>query len=320
MIPQELLLVKMLKLIVYTLPSVNLPKRVGRPYVYQTVVIVCCLVVMVAKRLTARGLYQFLTCDELQAVAIRQVIPFPEEKIPTRRTFDRRFLKATFAIQLYMVEAVLLLIDKFHLGIARLALDNRMFQAVGAIWHRKHQKTGIIPQKLRNVDKTAAWGKSHYRGWVFGHALDVFVTTGTYVIPVLASARSLIIRGNTAVKTMVYLLPKVKRGVVSADSEYCDRMLDTLLRQTGRRLHAPSKRQPDKTPVSKTYLRRKTSVEPFYERLLQAFVLRGKLDRKGPQAWPYLVTCCFLYQLMVIYQFTNGATNPLQVTHLIRML
>jgi hypothetical protein len=317
-ISQDSKLVKIVKLAVKLLKNLQLPKRVGRPFVYQPVVIVCCLLVMVAKRLSVRGLYTFLT--EPDGYSIRLVIPFPQGNIPNRRTFDRRFKQSLYALQLAMVTVTLFVVKRFHLGIARLSLDNRMFQAVGAIWHRKDQLKGIIPNGLRNIDKTAGWGVSHYRGWVYGHGLDVFVTTGKVVFPVIALARSLVVRGNTAVKQLITLLPTVQKGVIVADSEYCDQKLDHLLQATGRRLYAPSKYYPKQLPKSRTYQRRKTTVEPFYERFLLAFCLRGKLDRKGPHAWPYLVACCLLYQLMVTTNLLNGNAHPLEVTHFIRML
>jgi len=320
-ISQDLLLVKILKIVLSVIPKVEVPKSVGRPFVYQPVVIICCLTVMVAKRLTVRGLYSFLTSrDDLQAEAVRKAIPFPGGIIPNRRTFDRRFKKSILLLQLYMLACISYLTSRFKLGISRLSLDNRMFEACGAIWHSKYQKRGIIPKGLRNVDETAGWGKSHYRGWVFGHGLDIFVTTGKLVVPVIALARSLVERGNSAVKRCVFLIPKVERGVVAADSEYEDSQPGTLILTRGRRLHTPAKRYPENVPKGKTYLKRKTTSEPFFERFLQCFVIRGKLDRKGPNAWPYLVACCFLYQLMVIYNLMEAKPNPLQVTHLIRML
>jgi len=321
LISQDLLLVKILKIVLNILPEIKLPRKTGRPFVYSIKVIACCLLVMAAKKLSVRGLYAFLTSKEdYQAETVRNTIPFPGGNIPNRRTFNRRFKKSMLAIQKYMLSAVLLLVKKLGIGIARLSLDNRMFEAHGAIWHRKDQVKGVIPDKVRNIDPTAGWGVSAYRGWVFGHALDVFVTTGKLVVPVIALGRSLVIRGNTAVKTITGLLPKVKKGVVSADSEYYDQNLNDLLQVNGRTLHSPSKRNPKLTPKSVTYDRRKKTVEPFYERFLLAFNARGKLDRKGPDAWPYLVTCCFLYQLMVIYSVLVGKSNPLEVTHLICLL
>jgi len=321
MIAQELLLVKIIKIVLYVLPEITLPSKVGRPYVYSPQILMCCFLIMVAKKLSIRGLHSFLVnTEDYQSIIIRLTIPFPEEKIPNRRTFDRRLTRWQLSAQLYMLSAVCYLVEKFKLGISRVSLDNRMFSAFGSIWHRKDQIQGIIPDNLRNVDITAGWGVSAYRKWIFGHALDVFVTTGKLVVPVLAFSRSLVIRGNTAVKRFIGLLPKVKKGVIAADSEYDDSNLEKLAKLTGRSLHTPSKRKPEEIPKSKTYQKRKVTVEPFFERFLLAFVLRGKLDRKGSHAWSYLVTCCFLYQLMVIYNLTTNKINPLEVTHLIRML
>lgn len=281
----------------------------------------CCFLVMVAKRLYVRGLYAFLTSkDDYQSEILRSIIPFPDGKIPTRRTFDRRLKNWQLSVQIYMLGLVLILMKKFKLAIARVSLDNRMFEATGAIWHMKDLKANHIPDGLRNVDKTAGWGVSKYRGWVFGHALEVIVTTGRLVIPLVALSHSLRERGNSVVKHIISLLPKVEKGVIAGDSEYFDQKLATVSTVTGRSLHTPSKQHPQETPKSQTYRKRKTTVEPYFERFLQAFVLRGKLDRKGPNAWGYLVTCCFLYQLMVFYNLLNHANHPLQVTHLIRML
>lgn len=310
-----------MRIVLYMIPEIKLPVRRGRPYVYLPSVIMCCFLVMVAKKLTIRGLYAFLTLtDDYQAVMVRTIIPFPDGTIPNRRTFDRRLKNWQYSVHLYMIALVYLLIKRFRLAVARLSFDNRMFEAVGALWHMKDLTANRIPEGLRNVDKSAGWGVSHYRGWVFGHALEVIVTTGKLVIPLLAFSHSLRTRGNTVIGHIVRLLPRVKKGVIAGDSEYFDQKLGRMVEATGRNLHAPSKQNPKQTPKSQTYKRRKTTVEPYFERFLQAFVLRGKLDRKGPNAWGYLVTCCFLYQLMVFYNLLNHTSNPLQVTHLIRIL
>ena len=80
---------KILKIVLVLLPEIPLSKRVGRPLVYQPAVMVCCLLVMIAKKLTVRGLHALLTrTDEAQSVAIRATIPFPDGKIPTRRNLN----------------------------------------------------------------------------------------------------------------------------------------------------------------------------------------------------------------------------------------
>lgn len=44
-----------------------------------------------------------------------------------------------------------------------------MNKAKGPVWHKKQKDNGIIPKKLRGLDKEATWGKSNADGWVYGH-------------------------------------------------------------------------------------------------------------------------------------------------------
>lgn len=94
-------------------------------------------------------------------------------------------------------------------GLSRLTLDRRMFAALGKLWHSKDQKKGVIPKGLRNMDKDASWSKPYYRGWVYGHGLDVMVSIGKLALPILASVCSLGTHGNQIAKGPVKLLPKV---------------------------------------------------------------------------------------------------------------
>ena len=44
-----------------------------------------------------------------------------------------------------------------------------MIRAQGPLWHKKHKRKGIIPPRLRGVDKEATWCTSNADGWVYGH-------------------------------------------------------------------------------------------------------------------------------------------------------
>jgi hypothetical protein len=50
-----------------------------------------------------------------------------------------------------------------------LSVDGTMCEACGADWHQSDKRYAHLPAKLRNVDYTAEWGKSGYRGWVYGY-------------------------------------------------------------------------------------------------------------------------------------------------------
>lgn len=44
-----------------------------------------------------------------------------------------------------------------------------MNEAKGPVWHKKQKEQGVVPKKLRGLDKEATWSKSHADGWVYGH-------------------------------------------------------------------------------------------------------------------------------------------------------
>ena len=44
-----------------------------------------------------------------------------------------------------------------------------MNRAKGPIWHKKQKDKGIVPDRLRGLDKEATWCTSHADGWIYGH-------------------------------------------------------------------------------------------------------------------------------------------------------
>ena len=42
--------------------------------------------------------------------------------------------------------------------------DKMMNQALGPVWHTKHKAQGMLPERLRGVDREATRGKSHSGG------------------------------------------------------------------------------------------------------------------------------------------------------------
>jgi len=274
---------------------------------------------MVAKNLSVRALYDFLIRDDPDACEIRDTIAFPEHTIPNRRTFDRRLAKWKESAFLYIQQATFWFMLHKLIGIARLAVDRKMIASFGKLWHAKDKNAGRIPPKVRNIDRTASWQKSRYCGWVFGHGLDVFVTIGKLVIPVIASASSLCIHENVVARELVKKLPFVQKGTLGADSAYEDQELAKDAFQTGRILKAAARR--GMIPTGKTYKRRKVTVEPFFERLMLAFPqLRYKLPLKGEQrVVGYLLTAIFAYQCAVILNILTKKP-PLEVTHFLHFL
>lgn len=74
----------------------------------------------------------------------------------------------------------------FHAGVVY--EDKSLFKACGLVGHQKDKAKNYVPPGLRNVDKTAAWGYSGYRGWVYGYGLHLTCTCEGF--PVLFDVRT----------------------------------------------------------------------------------------------------------------------------------
>lgn len=37
------------------------------------------------------------------------------------------------------------------------------------MWHKKDKEAGVVPKRLRGLDKEATWGRSNADGWIYGH-------------------------------------------------------------------------------------------------------------------------------------------------------
>jgi hypothetical protein len=60
--------------------------------------------------------------------------------------------------------------------------DKMMVKAKGPVWRQKQKKLGIMPKRLRGVDRQAAWSTSKADGWVYGHGTFCIAPHKTPVI------------------------------------------------------------------------------------------------------------------------------------------
>ena len=107
-------------------------------------------------------------------VGLRERLGF--SRVPHRRTVERR-LDATLpeaeaqvaALGQQILAEVVPGPDEPQAS----AIDGRMYQAQGPLWHKRDREQAHIPARLRNVDTESAWSKSGYRGWVQGLSLGL---------------------------------------------------------------------------------------------------------------------------------------------------
>ena len=114
------------------------------------------VVAVVTKTFSDSELHRLLSKD----AALLEVLEFP--RVPHRTRILRR-LKTIVPL----AEEQIALFGKTISGATAVvedhssvsAIDGRMYQAIGPLWHKKDRQTGVIPVRLRNVDTHSSWSR-----------------------------------------------------------------------------------------------------------------------------------------------------------------
>lgn len=141
----------------------------GRPRTFSGRAFLLLAVVAVGLRtLKPQELHTLLAKD----AGLREALGFC--RIPHRRTIERR-LSATLPEAEAQVQRlgqqILAEVAPEPDHPQASAIEGRMYQAQGSLWHARDRKQGRIPPRLRNVDPESAWSKRGYRGWGQGSRL-----------------------------------------------------------------------------------------------------------------------------------------------------
>jgi hypothetical protein len=75
-------------------------------------------------------------------------------------------------------------------SISVISSDTMMNKAIGPVWHRKHQRQGLIPNGLRGLDWEATWSDSKSDGWVYGHGSFCLVSHRPVVLGAFKAMRN----------------------------------------------------------------------------------------------------------------------------------
>ena len=170
MIPQESMLVVLVKMIdLIPTPPVGPAKR-GRPITYPEKLFLKALLIMIVKHL--HKVHELLSVLNEPTFEIQQlrgaVAPLTENgRYPTRRTWERRLkgLPANLPAQIgcfgrYLVE----LIAPWATCGRAVAIDSTVLRSNGGVWHKKDREKGEVPHS--SIDTQAHWTKSGWHGWV----------------------------------------------------------------------------------------------------------------------------------------------------------
>jgi hypothetical protein len=237
------------------------------------------------------------------------------DRVPDRRTFDRRFRgvspdvgsRIDFMGRLFVEER---LVDPYIVSV-----DSTLLKARGHLWHKSCMEQGVV--QYAGIDTDARWGKSRSKGWVFGYKLHLVSSTGRLIVPLSARFTTANIPDSKVFGRVTSSL----RGVryVDGDQGYSVDELYELSRRRGFELVCPIGRyentHQDRLELvffyeselgQLVYSWRSKSVEPLFEQIKDVFCIDPLPVRGLDKASALVLLSVLLYQVIVYY---NGVTG-----------
>lgn len=285
-------------------------KQRGRPCKYKPKTIAVVFAVMMLKKIVHfKSMHKFLTTNH----GITKLLGL-KKSIPDRSTLSRRF-KGVYDFIKQQIKTLGNLLIKKNITNARIvSIDSTMHEACGPLWHKKDKTKGIIPDKLRNVDKEAEWGFSQYKHWVYGYKTHLLSTSSFRSAPVPLDCE--ITKANPQDNTIAMPLLKRFSGNITkymlADKGYDDQKLRHLCEPKKVKFIVPMKKYPnskdERIPYiefyrseygRKIYAQRGKTIEPLFGYIKELFST-AKLKMKGfKNVQACLSITIWVYQILV---------------------
>lgn len=304
------------KIIKFVKSMIRLPRtrKRGRPFTYPAKSIAVFFHTMILKGITRfKTMHNLLVNNPSLALACGF-----KYSIPNRTTLARRFKALYYFVKEQIRHMGNVLTAKKITAASICSVDSTMHNACGNIWHKKHKKINFIPPKLRNIDKDADWGKSEYKGWVFGYKTHL-VATGCFNKPAIPLYCEITPANNSDCPTAKNIFKqfwpeKIKH--LLADKGYDDKTLRDICQRAKALLITPMKRHKHMNPERKKclkfyrseigrkkYSQRAKTIEPLIGHIKDLFDIE-KLKMKGLQnVQSFLSLCVWIYQTLIYYNF-----------------
>jgi hypothetical protein len=276
-----------------------------------------CFVVRLWLRIPSNNaLHTFFLLSEENSHNARVMLACGLDRVPDRRTFDRRFRRVSSDISPRIELMGHLFVEEKLVDPYIVCVDSTILRARrGLVWHRKDMGTNRVP--YTGIDTEAKWGKSRTKGWVFGYKLHLVSNTGPLIVPLSAEFTTANVQDNQVYGRITSSL----RGVryVDGDEGYDDSDLYELSRKRGFELVCPIERRAS-TPPERVelvlfyeselgrlvYSWRMKSIEPLIEQVKDVFGIDPLPVRGFAKAESVVLLSVLLYQVLVYYNHLTG--------------
>jgi len=312
MIPQESLLVTLVKLVDEIPTPIATKRKRGHPVIYPERLFLKALVIMIMKHLhKVHELLSVLNVPTYEMQRLRQLLT-EGGRYPTRRTWERRLkgLPESLPGQIgcfgrYLVRLIAPWSD---CGRA-VAVDSTLLRSKGGVWHKKDREKGEIPHT--SIDTQAHWTKSGWHGWVYGWKLHIACVVASVWIPLSAQLTPANESDNEIAPALIYELPPETRFVLG-DLHYNALNVLEACEQTGRILvttkYGPYPHTDAGVEVRRIFHKlRSLAIENFNEHFKGIFDGHGQVPTKGlVNTRRFALGAIFVYQLALLYRFQHG--------------
>jgi hypothetical protein len=312
MIPQESMLVVLVKMIdLIPTPPIGVAKR-GRPITYPEKLFLKALLIMIVKHL--HKVHELLSVLNEPTFEIQQLRGLLTEngRYPTRRTWERRLkgLPASLPTQIgcfgrYLVE----LIAPWASCGRAVAVDSTVLRSKGGVWHKKDREEGKVPHS--SIDTEAHWTKSGWHGWVYGWKLHIACAVAAVWIPLSAQLTSANVADNEIAPALIGELPPQAHFILG-DLHYNASNVYEVCEQTDRLLvtthYGPYPHTDAGVEVRRIFHQlRSLAIENFNEHFKGIFDGHGQVPTKGLlNTQRFALGAIFVYQLALLYRFQHG--------------
>jgi hypothetical protein len=281
------------------------PRRRGRPRKYSALSFLLLAVAAVALRtFKERELHRLLSRD----AALRDALGLAA--VPHRRTIERRMqalIPEAEAQVAALGRQITREVQPAEEQPRASAIDGRMYEAAGPLWHQKHRRQGRIPLGLRNVDVESAWSKSGYRGWVQGYRLVLQGLVFPEPVPLFAAWRL-----NSEGEATVMARALAERSlpvtpVLLGDETFGGAALVASYAGRGGWLLTPrqlSKRR--RSWKDDLYAYRKETIELLFQRVIQSADLKACPVRGWSRNGAFVLASVWLYQAIFLSNYREG--------------
>ncbi len=278
--------------------------RRGRPRTFSgRAFLLLAVVAVVLRTFKPQELHTLLAKD----AELRAALGFC--RVPHRRTLERR-LAATLPAAETQVQTlgqqILAEVEPGPDQPQASALDGRMYQAQGPLWHVRDREQGRVPPTLRNVDTESAWSKSGYRGWVQGYRLVLQGLVFPAPVPLFARWCPNSVGESTilAQALAAHQLPITE--VLLGDSTFGSPALGAAYAQQGGWLFTPQQLPVDPAAWQhELYAYRRETIELLFQRIIQACDLKACPTKGLARTGAFVIASVWLYQALFLSNYRH---------------